>query len=149
MSLQTLYCDTCQATTEFKAWETQPILVCMTCGNAYHLKEETMPEFERPRTWGDLLAFAVKNGLANEEYFTLCAHTKADDPIWGDSRWIAVYWVEGGSEGYYLHVDQLVWNEATQVNEARTFALGKYWMKASASIAVTLLTPWVHGLNPV
>jgi hypothetical protein len=108
-----------------------------------------MPELARPLTWGDVMEFVTMNGLHHEEYFSLCQGVKATDEVWKDARWVAVYWVEGGSEGYYLHIDRIVWNEERQVNETQTYALGKFWSKASAAVAVTWLTPFVYGLNPV
>lgn len=109
-----------------------------------------MPEVDRPTSWGDFMEFVREHHLEREEYFSLSNGTKNDEPLWGKhTRWIAVYWVEGGSEGYYVHVDRLDWNESTQVTEATTMALGKFWSKASAAIAVTYLTPFVYGLKPV
>lgn len=110
-----------------------------------------MPQIERPRNLGDLMKFVADHGLGQEEYFAAESKLSSEEPLWKeDTRWIAVFWVEGGSEGYYVHVERLNINkELGGELVAQNLALGKYWSKGSASIAVTLLTPFVYGLYPV
>lgn len=109
-----------------------------------------MPEVERPRTYGDLMEYVKANRIDQEEYFSLSQGVKAEEPIWSPTTvWIAVYWVEGGSEGYYVHVDRIEDREALGHRVSTVMACGKFWAKASASLAVTYLTPFVYGLNPI
>ncbi len=58
--------------------------------------------------WGDVDAFIREHELDRDEYFephTVFRHHHADwqkEFVYTDNvRWIAVYWVVGGSEGYY------------------------------------------------
>lgn len=106
------------------------------------------PEYHRPRTAGDLMAFIAHHQLGEEEYFSVrdIVETRSETIFLDNTKWVAVYWVEGGNEGYYVHIDRLNWNQGRQVMEAQNIAVGKYWLVASANKAVALLTPFVHGL---
>lgn len=109
-----------------------------------------MPEVQKPLTIEDLMKFVADSRLDKEEYFCLAMSIKRSDEIWlPDTRWIAVYWVEGGSEGYYVHIDRIDYSKERDNFIVTRLALGKYWAKASAGMAVLLLTPFVYGLSPV
>lgn len=100
------------------------------------------------RTMADLMQFVHDNKLDQEEYFTAGWKPVDGVPLWReDTRWIAVYWVEGSNEGYYVHVDRLNWNKERQVMEVEHMATGKFWQKWTATRAVAMLTPWVHGIE--
>ena len=59
-------------------------------------------------TWNDVDTFIRENEFDHDEYFEVHTvyrhhHTNwTEEFVYGDKiRWIAVYWVVGGSEGYY------------------------------------------------
>jgi hypothetical protein len=112
------------------------------------IRESKMPEVERPKDWNALMDFVKEHKLDQEEYFTLDYKTDPTEPIWNENiRWISVYWVEGGSEGYYLHVDQMNSRGVEEYFRSRIMALGKYWSKAEAERACGLITRWCYGLR--
>ncbi len=59
------------------------------------------------------------------------------DPVWDETRhvrWVAVYVVEGGSEGWFVHVDQ-IWHEGRRIG-----LLAKFWRLDDAIEAAARLT---------
>ena len=46
-----------------------------------------------------------KKLMENMDYFATLASRKTEGADWPEFRWVSVYYVTGGSEGYYLHVD--------------------------------------------
>ena len=59
-------------------------------------------------TWDDVDKFIRDHHLDDDEYFELHTVYRHHHPNWRQElvyadkvRWIAVYWVMGGSEGYY------------------------------------------------
>lgn len=110
-------------------------------------KEEPKPEYHRPRTIEDMVIFLRLQNIRTEDYFSTSIRVRPTEGIYTEkTRWVAVYWVEGGSEGYYLHVDRLIYDQALDKLVAYNIATGKYWQKEDAGKAVELLTPFVHGL---
>lgn len=110
--------------------------------------EEPEPEYHSPRTLEDLVAFHRTLDIKEEDYFSLSRNFHFSETIFAqDTRWVAVYWVEGGSEGYYLHIDRQSYNEALEKLVITNVAIGKYWSIEAATKAVALLTPFVHGLH--
>ena len=117
-----------------------------------------MPYIDPPDNWGEVDAFIRANKLDQEEYFTFCwpydyrKRVDADKlPVWGDrTRWIAVYMVEGGSEGWYVHVERVnVPEGAGEIHsayETESIMLGKFWDHERALEAVAMLTRFVYGI---
>ena len=56
-------------------------------------------------------------------------------------RWIAVFWVVGGSEGYYVHIE----TRESETLKAELVFLGKFWDAAHAERAVNLLQALVNA----
>jgi len=86
-------------------------------------------------TWGDVDKFIRENGYDDEEYFeahTIFRHQNArwqEKPVFDKNiRWIAVYWVVGTSEGYYVHVE----TRECETQKAELVLLGKFWDQAHA-----------------
>lgn len=105
-----------------------------------------MPQIERPKTWADVMSFVKEHGLDQDEHFSLSFGTEPEDKLWPlHVRWITIYLVEGGSEGFYLHMDELIHNKHRQVNESTPRALGKFWSLEEGLKAVSLLTYYVYG----
>jgi hypothetical protein len=90
-----------------------------------------------PETWGDLLKTLTAAGFAEDEYLSsqaiglgLSRQEWEAKPIWSDgTRWIACYWVRGGSEGYYVHIDELTAGNdpSTRDYTTKNQILGKFW----------------------
>lgn len=89
-----------------------------------------------PNTWGELLEALAAAGYAKDEY--LKASCKYEHPGWRDmaiwdeaTRWIACFWVVGGSEGYYCHIErQTVAEDDRKYSEV--MLLGKFWTQERA-----------------
>ena len=81
----------------------------------------------KTHTWRTVLDFIDEMGFSADEYFHLYPANGhlIDQPIWNSQRWIAVFWVVGGSEGYYLHVENR-WNDE-KGDYADLILLGKFW----------------------
>jgi len=63
-------------------------------------------------------------------------------PIYGENvRWVACYWVVGGSEGYYVHVDQIVGDERGAVHRLS----GKFWTWQRAQECANCAQRLVNG----
>jgi hypothetical protein len=96
--------------------------------------EQPPPEW----SWADLLQEAeplLKD--LEPDYLNIDRDVYPESPVWDwrrHVRWIAVYCVEGGSEGWYLHVDQ-VWHEGRRIG-----LLGKFWSEDQAIEAVSRIT---------
>jgi hypothetical protein len=93
-------------------------------------------------TWGDVDKFIRDHNLDDDEYFevhTVYGHHHADwkkEFVYAEKiRWIAVYWVVGGSEGYYVHVE----TREPETQKTELVLLGKFWDAARAEQATNLL----------
>lgn len=103
---------------------------------------------ERVCTWKDLhtILCAIKLpvegtsdpiGFDGDEYLSftflqslLIPGVQEDSPVWDDTvRRIAAYWVVGGSEGYYVHIDVARGSKNPQANYTEHYCalLGKFW----------------------
>ena len=92
---------------------------------------------ECPQTWGNLINELRDAGFSADEYLSdqhidlgLTAEAWAAKPLWSEgTRWIAAYWVVGGSEGYYVHIDELIDNPDRNLRDriARNHIVGKFW----------------------
>lgn len=82
---------------------------------------------QKPHTWRTVLQFIEEMGFDEDEYFYLYSLKRSyiDQPIWDQQQWIAVFWVIGGSEGYYVHVEKR-WNDESG-EHAELILLGKFW----------------------
>lgn len=102
----------------------------------------------RRLTWGDIDAFIREHGFDDDEYFgvhTVYRHHHVDwkeEFVYADHvRWIAIYWVVGGSEGYYVHVE----TREPETQKAELIFLGKFWDVARAEQAVNMLQALVNA----
>jgi hypothetical protein len=90
-------------------------------------KPEDVPDWEA-LTLGDVAAFSKERHSKLNVDTTLTAFQL--DPntlVWGNNNHrIVVFWVTGGSEGYYVHV------ETTACKEPKTLMLAKVWDVESA-----------------
>lgn len=93
-------------------------------------------------TWGDVEKFVKKAGLDKSEYFHIDVPSMRDQVVWDEKgiRWIAVWWVRGGSEGWYVHVERVVSH-----GERIPAMLGKFWSAQEAAAAATALTRLFYG----
>jgi hypothetical protein len=81
----------------------------------------------KPHTWRTVLDFIQEMGFDNDEYFHLFPDKRhfVDQPIWDKQNWISVFWVVGGSEGYYIHVENRM--NDYEGDHANLIILGKFW----------------------
>lgn len=99
--------------------------------------------------WLELVS-ALYGSELNEEYFALASRADRRVSIWDGARWLACYVVEGGSEGWYLHVDkisdEIVMNEDCSVQESgrQLMLIGKFWSYAGAERALLVATKLIH-----
>ncbi|CAG0992509.1 hypothetical protein ARNL5_03348 [Anaerolineae bacterium] len=99
-------------------------------------------------TWGDVDTYIREQHLDDDEYFEMHTVYRHQHPDWKKEfayadkiRWIAVYWVVGGSEGYYVHVE----TRELEPQKAELVFLGKFWDVARAELAVNLLQALVNA----
>lgn len=99
-------------------------------------------------TWGEFGQFIRDNGLDDDEYFELHTVYRHQHPRWQAEfvyadkiRWIAVYWVVGGSEGFYVHVE----TREHETQKAELVFVGKFWDAARAEQATNLLQALVNA----
>ena len=99
-------------------------------------------------TWGDVDKFIREQNLDDDEYFevhTVFRHQHEDwkkESVYADRiRWIAVYWVVGGSEGYYVHIE----TRECETQKAELVFLGKFWDVTRAEQAANLLQALVNA----
>lgn len=96
----------------------------------------------------DLNAALAAQGLEPDEYgfsdiTRLVSHDRKSAPWPARYRWIAVFAVTGGSEGYYVHIDAIVSHdggrreERTPLGLAKTFSGMEHALKIAS--AATLL----------
>lgn len=90
-------------------------------------------------TWAELLNLIHDYGFGREEYFNFSLSLPDDAvnaDIWDENtRHIAVYWVLGSAEGYYVHVEAMGFGSA----ERWLRLLGKLWDWRSAQAAVNFI----------
>ena len=98
----------------------------------------------KPHTWRSVLDFIDEMGFSADEYFHLypASSHHIDQPIWDNQRWVAVFWVVGGSEGNYVHVENR-WNDA-KGDYADLILLGKFWNWERAETAVRAIQQFVN-----
>ncbi len=108
-------------------------------------------------TFEDLEKFIRANGLGNDEHFGIEHHDwktgqRIDDrrreQIYTPGvRWIAVWWVVGGSEGYWVHVARIIPSDGPENPAAEQIALGKGWSIEWAERSVRLLQKYINTRN--
>jgi hypothetical protein len=106
-----------------------------------------------PLTWEELYAFIRAEKLDEEEYFSNKDYENGWDSFKHEEvytcndtrrvRWIATWWTPGGSEGYYVHVEEI----GTKGHEdyQKTRLLGKFWSIDSAEQAVNKISRFIHS----
>lgn len=101
-------------------------------------------KLNKPHTWRTVLQFIDDMGFAGDEYFHLFPSQRdmIDLPIWNQQNWISVFWVIGGSEGYYVHVENR-WNDDTG-DHADLILLGKFWDWERAEEATKTVQQFVN-----
>ena len=99
-------------------------------------------------TWGHVYEFIREHGFDDDEYFEVHTVYRHHHPDWkkefvyaGKVRCIAVYWVVGGSEGYYVHVE----TREPETPKTELVMLGKFWDVARAEMAVNMLQALVNA----
>ena len=115
----------------------------------YQLARQWLRERDVQRlTWGHVDQFIREHDLDDDEYFEVHtvyrhhhANWKAEFVYAGKVRWIAAYWVVGGSEGYYVHVE----TRDCETPKTELVMLGKFWDTARAELAVNLLQALVNA----
>lgn len=72
--------------------------------------------------------------------------TYGNKPVWDDNtRWIAVYWVIGGSEGYYIHVERIMRPSDASGNYMRRWAMvGKVYNQDQAILVTSALQRFIN-----
>lgn len=85
---------------------------------------------DKPHTWRTVLEFIHELHYDDDEYFHLFPTKRdmIDQPIWNNQKWVSVFWVVGGSEGYYVHIAN-IWSEITidHMDHTDLIVLGKFW----------------------
>lgn len=108
-------------------------------------------------TFADLERFLKESGLADQEYFHLtdAVAPRKGDPLWQRGvRFVAVWWVPGANEGYYVHVDRAleIERQGRAMHEykrpSEPVALGKFWSPEDAGMACWLITRFVYEMAP-
>lgn len=99
---------------------------------------------KKPHTWRTVLLFIREMGFDEDEYFQFfsCNRDYMDKPIWDKQHWISVFWVIGGSEGYYVHVENR-WNDE-QGDHSDLIMIGKFWDWERAEAATQAVQRFVN-----
>ena len=120
----------------------------MTENNFEHARAWLREHKTKRLTWGDVDTYIREQHLDDDEYFELHTVYRQHHPDWKKEfayadkiRWIAIYWVVGGSEGYYVHVE----TRELEPQKAELVFLGKFWDAARAELAVNLLQALVNA----
>ena len=83
-----------------------------------------------------------KHLLDEMDYFAISGSRHTEDALWPEFHWISVYYVTGGSEGYYLHVDVIDGEKRDCMILGKTLLEGKagrdYMAKCVAAISEVL-----------
>ena len=83
-----------------------------------------------PETWGDLLNALIAAGFEKDEYLSsqsielgMSFEEFCAKDLWDEETWrLACFWVRGGSEGYYTHIEEI-----RRDKTSRCYILGKFW----------------------
>ena len=106
-------------------------------------------------TWRELHESLAAAGFADDEYLSLAYDLRGqwDDDVWGKvgdewTRWIACYWVEGGSEGWYVHIDRMLPKGGAENGfDSTPMVLGKFWDWERAEKCAQFATRLVYGVR--
>lgn len=93
-------------------------------------------------TFGDVMEFVEANKLDQDEYFVLDDRDKdANRQVYEQGiRWAVSFWVEGGSEGYYVHVEQIASDGKRHLR-----MLGKFWSIDAAERANNMIARYLQS----
>ena len=107
-----------------------------------------------------VLDFIHKNEYDLDEYFSASCYIvnssmehggpggSLDDPLYSDqTKWIAVFYVVGSSEGWYVHVDRVIIPpEDAKIGDYyhQIVLVGKFWERERAEQAVTAITKYIN-----
>ena len=99
---------------------------------------------DKPHTWRTVLEFIEEMGFDDDEYFHLFPSRREmiDQPIWNNQHLISVFWVVGGSEGYYVHVENRKNDDSG--DHADLIILGKFWDWERAEEAVRAVQRFIN-----
>lgn len=105
-------------------------------------------------TWNELEAWMRRSGLDKDEYVANFWRydgrpALGDTKVWdGDAgvRWISVFWVVGGSEGYYVHIERIMHGQPEDRREC--MLLAKFWDVERAEACVAAVQRAVNGYWP-
>jgi hypothetical protein len=103
-------------------------------------------------TWLDVAAFVKKAHLDRSEYFRSEYFSPSrgvldevgKDTIWPGKGRPCAYWMAGGSEGWYVHVDAKRSGVPRDTHE--NILLGKFWTAADAAFAADLVSRFMNGV---
>jgi hypothetical protein len=124
-------------------------------------------------TWQDVLDWVESKGFDQDEYFSLTGiygkdfdesqklrYTFLNSQVFGDRSscrvWnISCYWVVGGSEGYYVHVDQVLSSRdcsihdyehsKDQIYHSQRGLVGKFWSANRAAAVGNAITKYIYS----
>lgn len=101
-------------------------------------------------TFADLEAYIRRKGLDRDEYFST-DRRRCPDPALpletDDSRWLSCYWVRGGSEGWYVHVDRITPDpDRIEGYRSEILFIGKFWTPERAAEVVTAVTGFLYDV---
>ena len=128
---QAWHCEKCNAFIGSRDLEQH----CPAC------RQETPDHF----TWDDVYNYGKTSGFEDDEYLSFRSY--GDDEydtslqVWKpETQRIIVFWVPGGSEGYYVHIAEI--QDGSRFRER---GLGKYWTAERAAEVTDALTRFVYG----
>lgn len=96
--------------------------------------------------WSDVMDWIIENGFHSDEYFGY-QNVDLDREVFDvpeSPRWVAVYWVEGASEGFRVHVEPVHPAKGQTIPNGGYGLIGKFWSLARAEEAVKGLQRFVN-----
>jgi hypothetical protein len=102
-------------------------------------------------TWGDLMVFIRREGFHKDEYFSYSenlvqpqAQVFADDINGDHCHAVACFWVVGGSEGYYVHIQPVYGYGEYKYGRLKEGLIGKFWNQKRAEKAVKAIQAFIN-----
>jgi hypothetical protein len=87
-------------------------------------------KFERMATVGELFDFCKASldeaGVSELlEYFSIMSRVERDQPLPVNLRWLVVFPVTGGNEGFYIHIEAIYHDDSPTEAKRKLLILGK------------------------
>ena len=102
-----------------------------------------------PVLWNHVLDFIKTMGFDQDEYFSLATNQSrlmGQEIIWKqDVSYCLVFWVNGTSEGYYVHVCIQIHKEGQLHDVIEPVLYGKFYSVDRAELAATSIQRYVNG----